>query len=50
MPDDQIMNVIHSGRVRIGVKYTQWVIGPRYAPRRDAVVVYWSTSPVAPET
>ena len=51
MPDVQMTTRLHCGRCfRSGVKYSQCGIGPTYAPRRDAVVVYCTTSPEAPET
>src|SRR5215204_495821 len=50
MPDDQMTVLLHSGPCfRSGVKYSQCGIAPRYAPQRDPVVVYCSTSPVVAE-
>ncbi len=50
MPDDQMTTLFHIGPFRrSGTKYNQCGIAPKYAPIRDAVVVYWITSPVACE-
>src|SRR5881397_1584402 len=45
-PDVQItIRLQASWCARSGVKYNQCGIGPRYAPMRDALVVYCTTSP-----
>jgi len=50
MPDDQTMTLFQSGPLRRrGVKYSQCGIAPKYAPMRDARVVYRMTSPLSSE-
>src|SRR6202035_5045080 len=50
-PEAQITNWVHcSAWRRNGVKYSQCGIAPKYAPARDARVVYCATSPVTVET
>src|SRR5437773_7138829 len=51
IPDDQMTTLLQSGPFRrSGVKYSQCGIAPKYAPMREAVVVYWMTSPFASDT
>ncbi len=50
MPDDQMTTLLHCAPCfRSGVKYSQCGIAPTYAPQREPVVVYCSTSPVLAE-
>src|SRR5262245_9277921 len=50
MPDVQMTTALHCGPcLRSGVKYSQCGMAPTYAPHREPVVVYWTTSPVASE-
>src|SRR5437867_617622 len=51
MPDVQMTTWLHCGpRFLSGVKYSQCGMAPAYAPHRDALVVYWMTSPEVCET